>query len=291
MRPVPTYFIEVGDCAADLVQYRQERDTMMKKTKGIAIALALELALASGSAALAEHAAEGDKAETKFQTPSEAAEEDSASQENAFFAWIGQKMDQVGTTMKTGLEMGTDAARAGFDMASEAAVSGMGWLDGKISDWTGRAEAYMKEKQWDKTVLDAWETLKTGARDAGKVTQESLDSAYRTMKDWLEDSEVDQSVAEAVEGVAEAAGVAEAEVYGWYRRMENYMTENASLANDSVREAWNEIKQYASEAGSVTDEQVRAAYSSIRDWLISNGEAVDSEIIRMLDERSIQQQK
>ena len=75
------------------------------------------------------------------------------------------------------------------------------------------------------------------------------------------------------------------------RRMENYMTENASLANDSVREAWNEIKQYASEAGSVTDEQVRAAYSSIRDWLISNGEAVDSEIIRMLDERSIQQQK
>ena len=176
-----------------------------------------------------------------------------------FFSWIGQ-----------GVEMFT--------------------VSGKVGGWIDRAEAYMKEKQWDAKVQQAWGTLKEGAEHQGEVAMEKLTDAYHTVREWMLQTgeSVDQSVAEAVDQVASAAGVAEAKMVSWYRRMESYMAEKAGLVTETVRDAWNVIKQSAMDAGSFTEEKVTEAYATVREWLCSTGESEDSEMVQVLDEVSAQ---
>ena len=248
----------------------------MKKTAVIVTALITAMML-SGTA-LAETPAPAEPTQANMQT--EAAEK-AAAEKNAFLSWIGE-----------GADMLTNVLSDGWDKASDAVTSGMDWLDEKIADWTDQAEAYMQQKQWDKKVQDAWETLKTGAQQSGEKAGEKLTEAYHTVQAWLTETgeTVDQGVAEAVDRVAEAAGVAEAKLSGWYRKMENYMTEKAGLVTESAREAWNVIKQNASAAGSVAKETLCDAYSAIREWLESLGEPEDAELIQTLDEISAQQE-
>ncbi len=84
--------------------------------------------------------------------------------------------------------------------------------------------------------------------------------------------------------MAEAAGVAEAKLSGWYRRMESYMTEKAVLVTESTREAWALIKQNAVEAGSVAEDKLTEAYTAVREWLLEMGELADSEMMQVLEE-------
>ena len=248
----------------------------MKKTAVIVTALITAMML-SGTA-LAETPAPAEPTQAAAQTE---ATEKAAAEKNTFLSWIGE-----------GADMLTAALSDGWDKASDAVSSGMDWLDEKIADWTDQAEDYMQKKQWDKKVQDAWETLKTGAQQSGEKAGEKLTEAYHTVQAWLTETgeTVDQGVAEAVDRVAEAAGVAEAKLSGWYRKMESYMTEKTGLVTESAREAWNVIKQNASAAGSVAKETLCDAYSAIREWLESLGEPEDAELIQTLDEISAQQE-
>ena len=251
----------------------------MKKTFVIAMALAMMLSVA----ALAETAAES-SAESMAETQTEETSAEMKEEKNGFLDWIGQGMDKVSGTLSEGLEMAGDAVEAGWNRASGAVVSGVDWLGGKVSDWTSEAEAYIQKKQWDKKVQDAWETLKHGAQQAGETAEETLTEAYHTVRDWLvqTDETVDQTAAEALDRVAGAAGVAEAKLSSWYRKIETCMTEKADLVTESTREAWDLIKCNAVEAGSIAGEKLEGAYTTLRDWLTSIGEPDDSEMMQVL---------
>ena len=251
----------------------------MKKTVAIAIVLVLTLML-DGSV-LAETTAE---APVNTETPSE--EVEVIEEKNGFLVWIGQSMDKVSDTLSEGWNKATDAVEAGWNKASEAVTSGIDWLGDKIAAWASEAEAYMQKKQWDKKVQDAWETLKTGAQQKGKIAGEALTEAYHTVRDWLvqADESVDQNVAEAVDNIAEAAGVAEAKFSSWYRKVEEYLTEKADLVTESTRNAWALIKQNAVQAGSIAKDKLTEAYAQLREWLLEMGEPADSEMMTVLED-------
>ena len=229
----------------------------MKKTTMMAMALVMTMMLGAAFAETAAEAPAQSPAETKVEeTAAEATEE-----KDGFLKWIGQGLEKASDTLSEGFEMAAGAVEAGWNKAPDAVTSGIDWLGDKITDWTSEAEAYMQKKQWDKKVQDAWETLKSGAQQTGKAAEETLTDAYHTVKDWLlqADETVDQKAAEAVDRVAEAAGVAEAKLTGWYRRIESYMTEKADMVTESTREAWTLIKQNAVEAGSVAEDKLTEA--------------------------------
>ena len=200
-------------------------------------------------------------------------------EKNRFFTWIGQGVDLL-----------TDAASNGWDYLSSAAQDGWDYVSGKVGGWIDRAEAYMKEKQWDVKVQEAWSTLKEGAGHQGEIAMETLTDAYHTVREWVLETgdSVDQHVAEAVDQVAGAADVAEAKLVSWYRRMEAYMAEKAGFVTESVQDAWTVIKQSAADAGAYTKEKVAEAYATVREWLCLTGETEDSELVQMLDEVSAQ---
>ena len=262
----------------------------MKKMTLIAMVLVLTMLL--GCTALAETASEA-SAGSAANTQTEEVITEGEKGKDSFLDWINQGMDIVYDTFSDGWNKAVDAAETGWNKASEAVTSGIDWLDGKISDWTDKAEVYMQKKQWDKKVQDAWEILKNGALQAGESAEETLTEAYHTVREWLMevDDTMDQEVAEAVDRVAEAAGVAEAKLSGWYRKMEGYMTEKANLVTESVREAWAQIRQNTVKAGSVAEEKLTEAYTTIHEWLLKNGEPEDSEIVqglKIIEEKGLQ---
>ena len=67
--------------------------------------------------------------------------------ENTFLSRIGNGAGIVFDAIGSGWQKAGNAVLAGWDKASDALGSGLEWLGEKIADWTGRAEAYMQEKQ------------------------------------------------------------------------------------------------------------------------------------------------
>ncbi len=230
----------------------------MKKL--IAAVLALSMCMMLVGAVTAETA---DSAGTVTESTPAPADDDAIAEGNDFLDWIGQ----------------------GVEMISGAVTEGFAWLQEKSGEWIEKAEAYMESHQWDRKVEEAWETLKQGAAEQGTVAKEKLVEAYDTVKTWITDSgdAADQAITEAVDGIAAAAGVAEAKVSSWYRMMEAYMTEKADLVTDAAREAWETICQSASEAGSVAREELDKACDTFGEWLESIGEDEDSDAVQGLE--------
>lgn len=80
-----------------------------------------------------------------------------------------------------------------------------------VSAWFDEVGSFFSERssEMSQSVAEAWETLKDGAEQTGAYTQEQLDMAYRTIRDWFRTSgeTAEESVLEAVDNIAEAAGV------------------------------------------------------------------------------------
>ncbi len=251
-----------------------------------ALVLTFSLCLALGAAAPAEAPAAALPAETPAASPAHGPHGSGADEGHDFFAWIGQGWDLVTDAAETGWDMTADAFEAGWDMTADAFENGWDYLAEHIPAWSEKVERYMHEKQTEKRVRDAWDTLEQGALQHGQIAMDKLTEAYHTVKEWLieADETVDQSIAEAVDRVAGAAGVAEAAAANHYRLIEHYMTEKAELVTDAAEEAWSLIIQSGAEAGSVSGEKLREAYRTVREWLVTVGEAEDSDIIRSLEE-------
>ena len=235
----------------------------MKKMTAIVTTLILILTLCG--AALAEAPAD-DPALTPAASQPAATEEPADVSPDDLFSRISQGMDLLSGALSDGWDLMTD----------------------QIAAWIGEAEAVMNDMRWDDRVREAWETLKEGAAKQGGLAAEKLSEAYRTVRDWLRENgeALDQAVAETVDRVAAAAGVAEAKMAEWCRMMEKYMTEKSALVTEAVREAWTVIEQNAEEAGTVTREKLAEAYAVVRQWLCSLGETEDSDVILSLDEMS-----
>ena len=235
----------------------------MKKMTAIVTTLILILSLCG--AALAEAPAD-DPAPTPAVSEPAATQEPADASPADIFSRISQGMDLLSGVLSDGWDLMTD----------------------QITAWIGEAEAVLAEMDWDDQVREAWATLREGAARQGSIAAEKLSEAYGTVRDWLRDnrSALDQAVAEVVDRVAAAAGVAEAKMAEWCRMMEKYMAERSALVTEAVKEAWTVIKQNAEEAGTVTREKLAEAYAVVRQWLCSLGETEDSDIVLSLDEMS-----
>ena len=99
-----------------------------------------------------------------------------------------------------------DSAKAWTDGALSDAQAVIGDKLELLSDWIYRADETFNSAS--EAVKSAWDTLKDGAEQVGKYTQEEIDAAYATVQEWLQTTEdtVDSAVREAVDGVAAAAG-------------------------------------------------------------------------------------
>ncbi len=239
----------------------------MKKTAAAAAVLTVGMLIGTLGLAETPDPAVGNTAAAESQT-------EAVSEDSSFLSWLGE-----------GADMLFDFVSTGWELAGDAAESGMDWLSGKFDEWSSRAETYMKDHQWDVKVEEAWNTLKEGAEHTGAVAQEKLDEAYRTVRDWLTsaDETVDQAAADAVDSMAAAAGVAEAKLSGWCRRMDAYMTEKSALVTDAAGDAWDTVRQYTQDAGSVARDRLDEACQTLREWLESVGEGEDSEAVKGLD--------
>ncbi len=196
--------------------------------------------------------------------PAEAASEssthvmESGIEENSYLSWIGDGMRWVEETYTT---------------SKNAVVDGTEWLLESMQEWNGTVKNYLDEKKSSPEVREAWNTLKDGAEHAGKVSEEAATEAYHTVRDWmLKKSEtIDQSVASALDRMASAAGVREAEIAEWYRTVESFVMSNAEKMTEGTLEAWNVIKEANIEGSKMVKEEVMEAYAELRDWVVDFG--------------------
>ena len=77
---------------------------------------------------------------------------------------------------------------------------------------------------------------------------------------------INQEIAEAIDQIAIAAGVEEAELAEWHRTVENFIATHKESLTEHAQEAWETIKEYSAETGSVAKEKVEEAYQALSDW-------------------------
>lgn len=228
----------------------------MKKTT--AVAMALVLCMLYGGATLAENAipteepiSEGTVLEETVQTEKDG---------NSFLAWIGQGWNQV-----------TDFVESGANTVSGTVVSWANVVGDTLGGWYETVETYLSGNQWTEDVQKAWNTLKEGAEGTGKAAGEELENAYHTVRSWIAQSgeKVDQGIAAAVDCVASAGGVIEAQVSVWYRTVETFMTTSADTVSDAVRQSWETIKQANTEGAAIAKDKLADAWQTVHDWLAS----------------------
>jgi hypothetical protein len=123
-------------------------------------------------------------------------------------------LDSVQDTWDAFLGMASDAgdvAREWTEGALNDAGTFLGDRFADVSAWFDEVGSFFSERSSEMglSVTEAWETLKGGAEQTGMYSQEQLEAAYRTIRDWFRTSgeTVEESVLEAVDNIAEAAGV------------------------------------------------------------------------------------
>ncbi len=166
------------------------------------------------------------------------------------------------------MELIGDSVETGWNIVTDATESGLEWMQGKIDQFSEKAEKYLEEHAWDEEVKEAWSILKQCAIQKGEISQDKVLEAYRTVRDWVIETgdAADQQVAAAVDSVAAAAGVAEAQILSCYRTVESFVTIHAGEASDAVKEAWNIVKKNAEEAGSVAQKEHSKTIIQILKW-------------------------
>ncbi len=195
-------------------------------------------------------------AETPAESPAPVTE--SEIEKSEYFSWIGDGMRWVEETCI---------------MSMDAVAGGTEWLLESMKEWNGTVQDYLDEKKSDPEVREAWNTLKDGAEHAGEVSEEAATEAYHTVRDWMlkKSDAIDQGVASALDRMAGAAGVREAQVAEWYRTVEGFVTSNAEEMTESTLEAWTVIKEANVEGTKIVKEEVTEAYTEVRDWVVEFG--------------------
>ena len=202
----------------------------MKKT-ALALALALLLSLLCGGVAQA-------------QAPEE---------KSGFLGWLSQSWETLGDTLGPKYEAFSQSVKE------------------TTAEWKGTVESFIAEKGWDEELRGAWQTLLDAANHAKNVTAEEAAAAYQLMHDWIaeNDSKFNQTLAEALDKLAAAAGVTEAALSNWYRTAEAFLNEHRDSMSDAVRQAWDTIREAQAEGSILAEEALRSAYATIDDWLRS----------------------
>ena len=170
--------------------------------------------------------------------------------------------------VQTDLSAIKDWASAGWKWLQDTAKAGTEYLQKNLPVWEKTIEQYYAEFGNDPEVQEAWGTLKEGASEVGRISKEKAEEAYETIRSWMQENgkPINQKIAEAIDQVAIAAGVEEAELAEWHRTVENFIATHKESLTEHAREAWDTIKEYSAETGSVAKEKVVEAYQALSDW-------------------------
>ena len=180
-----------------------------------------------------------------------------ASAEAAGSGWLQQGFDWF--KEMTGID--TDAAKETVQ----------GWVD-TVSEFTSGIKDSPE-------IREAWNTLKDGALKAGTAGKEAVTEAYHIILDWwLENGgNITKEAASALDGLAKAAGVEQADIAEWYSTVEEYISEHRETVTSAVKDAWETIKEYGVEAGDTAQEKLKEAYQTIREWMESVNDGKSKE--------------
>ena len=151
---------------------------------------------------------------------------------------------------------------------------GLGWVQStadyfreNIPAWKSAVEEYFLEIRDDPDVQAAWNTLTEAADHAGSVSKEAVQSAYETVKAWMENNNISENAASAFHQLAEAAGVDQAQIDAWYDTVGDFITSGKEAVSDGVLAAWDVIREAQPEITAATEEAVQTAYETVSNWL------------------------
>ncbi len=183
--------------------------------------------------------------------------------------------------VQTDLSEFKDWIGAGWKWLQDTVKAGTEYLQENLPVWEETIEQYYAEFSTDPEVQEAWSTLKEGASEVGRISKEKAEEAYNTIRNWMQKNgkPINQEIAEAIDQIAIAAGVDEAELAEWHRTVENFIATHKDSVTQSVRDAWETIKEYSAETGNVAKEKVEEAYQALNDWFESfnNEESEEAE--------------
>lgn len=249
----------------------------MKKTT--AIALALVMCLTFGTAALAE-APEAIQVPEVIETMAEMPAEEIMAEveETAETESLKDKVEHGWTNLISTIE-------GGWNTVVSTVENGWNTVTGTLADWTHTVETFVTGRDWNAEVQEAWSTLKDAAAHKGEAALDQVTAAYETVRSWFIQvgDTVDQSVAIAVDSVADAAGVVEAKLSGWYRTLETFFAEHSEQLTEEVRTACDTIRQSITNVGSVAQDKLDSAYQTVHDWIQQQGETEDSVVMEALE--------
>ena len=170
--------------------------------------------------------------------------------------------------VQTDLSAIKEWAGAGWKWLQDTVKAGTEYLQKNLPVWEKTIEQYYAEFSTDPEVQEAWSTLKEGASEVGRISKEKAEEAYDTIRNWMQENgkPINQEIAEAIDQIAIAAGVEEAELAEWHRTVENFIATHKESLAEHAQEAWETIKEYSAETGSVAKEKVEEAYQALSDW-------------------------
>ena len=167
----------------------------------------------------------------------------------------------------------------GFDWISE--ITGIDTEAAKetVTGWVDTVSEFASGIKDNPELQEAWNTLKEGALQAGTAGKEAVTEAYHMVLDWwLENGDkITGEAASALDGLAKAAGVEQADIAEWYSMVEEFIAEHKETVTSGVKDAWDMIKEYGVEAGDAAREKLNDAYKTIQDWLDSLDEKESKE--------------
>ena len=107
-------------------------------------------------------------------------------------------MNMAGEAGKVASQWGEDASRQIDGFLQENMPELKAWLD--------EANSYFSENV-SPELNEAWNTLKENAAEFGTHTQQEVEKAYAAIEEWMKSNNPSEEVRDAVNEVAEAAGV------------------------------------------------------------------------------------
>ena len=157
----------------------------------------------------------------------------------------------------------------GFDWFKEMTGIDTNAAKETVQGWVDTVSEFASGIKDNPEIQKARNTLKDGALKAGTAGKEAVTEAYHMILDWwLENGEVlTKEAASALDELAKAAGVDQADIAEWYSTVEEYIMEHKETVTSGVKEAWETIKEYGLEAGDTAREKLNEAYRTIREWL------------------------
>ena len=119
----------------------------------------------------------------------------------------------------------------GWKLLQKTVENATNYLKENLPVWEKTIEDYYKQFSKNPEVEDAWETLKEGATEAGRVSKEAATEAYNRVCKWIQENggTASEELAEAIDRVGRAAGVDESTLAEWHRNITGFIKPSKTL--------------------------------------------------------------